>query len=360
MRFLLALMVGTGLIGAAGAAVASGFNLDGAPKPAFVYAGGKNDQGWNEAIDRARAEMEKPMGLRIAYAEKVPEDGVAAATEDFIGQGYNIIIGDSAGYAEAFKALAQKHPKTAFVNLQDVKPAAGPLNLLSVYGRSYESQYLCGVATGMATKSGNIGFVASQPTSVANWEINAYTLGVLLNHPAATVHVVFIGTPDAAKERAAASTLIDHGADVLGQSLDGPTPQLVAEDRGVLATGHAVDLHELAPKSTICSSIWNWDRYLVREIKKIAAGNWTAAPDNGLIGMIGGSNDISCCSSAVPEKTIPKMIAERDGIIITQNRVFKGPLDDTEGKERVKVGDYLSDDELWAMNWYVKGVVIEK
>jgi basic membrane lipoprotein Med (substrate-binding protein (PBP1-ABC) superfamily) len=212
----------------------------------------------------------------------------------------------------------------------------------------------------MATKSGNIGFVAAQPTSVANWEINAYTLGVRLNHPNATVHVIFIGTPDPAKEKTAASTLIDHGADVLGQSLDGPTPQIVAEERGVLATGHAVDLHELAPKSTICSSIWNWDRYLAREIKKIVAGNWTAGPDDGLIGMIGGSNDISCCSTAVPEKTIPKMIAERDGIIITQNQVFKGPLEDAEGKERVKAGDSLNDDELWAMNWYVKGVAIEK
>lgn len=359
MRFLLTLMVGVVL--APGVSVASGFDLGGAPRPAFVYVGARNDQGWNEAGDRARSQMEKTIGLEIPYAEQVAADGVVAATDNFIGRGYNIIVGDSADYAEAFKALAQTHPKTVFINLQDARPApSGPINLLSVSGRSYESQYLCGVAAGMATKAGNIGFVAARPTSVANWEINAYTLGVLLSHPDARVHVVFIGTPDAAKERAASSTLIDRGADVLAQSVDGPTPQLVASERGVLATGHAVDLHELAPKSTICSSVWNWDHYLVREIKKIAAGNWAADADGGLIGMVGGSNDISCCSTAVPEKAIPKMIAERDGIIITRNPVFKGPLRDVQGKERVKAGVSLSDDELWRMNWYVKAVQIEK
>jgi basic membrane protein A and related proteins len=362
MRFSVTLIVGAGLLFAAGAAANPGVPLDGPPKPAFVYAGAIDDQGWNQAIDQARSKMQETLNLKIPYADNVPAEGggVTSSTENFIGQGYNIIIGDSAVYADAFKAMAQKHPGTVFINLQDVKAPSGQPNFQSVYGRSYESQYLCGVATGLATKSGNIGFLASQPTSVANWEINAYTLGVKLNKPDATVHVIFIGAQDPAKERAAASALIDHGADVLGQSLDGPTPQVVAEERGVLATGHAVDLHDLAPKSTICSSIWTWDRYLVRDIKKIAAANWTADQNSGLVGMIEGSNDIACCSDVAPIKTIAKIIAERDGIIITQNQVFKGPLDDNEGKERVKEGDYLSDDDLWAMNWYVKGVTIDK
>ena len=79
--------------------------------------------------------------------------------------------------------------------------------------------------------------------------------------PDATVHVVFIGEANYAQERAAASALIDRGADVLGQSIDGQTPQIVAQERGVFATGHAVDLHELAPKSALCASTWVWDRY---------------------------------------------------------------------------------------------------
>lgn len=360
MHLLRVLMVGAGIVGAAGGSIAAGFNLDGAPKPAFLYVGDKGDRGWNEAIDQARSGTEKTLGLNIPYAENVPADAAAAATEGFINQGINIVIGNSAAYAEPFRVLAQKHPKTAFINLQDSRPTSGPPNLLSVYGRSYESQYLCGAVTGLTTKSGNIGFVAAQPTAIANSEINAYTLGVRLSHPDAVVHVIFVGTPDPDKERSAASTLINHGADVVGQSLDGATAQIVAQERGALATGHAVDLRELAPNATICSAIWSWDRYLVREIRKITAGNWTAAADTGLIGMTAGSNDISCCSRALPERSLPKLAAERDGIIITENKVFKGPLEDAEGRQRVEANESLGDDELWTMNWYVKGVTIEK
>ena len=56
-----------------------------------------------------------------------------------------------------------------------------------------------------------------------------------------------------------------------------------------------------------------------------------------------------------------KLIAKRDDIIIMEKEVFSGPLTDSEGKERVPaVGDTLSDDGLWAMDWYLKGVQIEK
>jgi basic membrane lipoprotein Med (substrate-binding protein (PBP1-ABC) superfamily) len=358
----IALSTAIGLLSGAAAVADTGVTLDGPAKPAFLYAGAKDDQGWNQAIDEARSKTETALKVTIPYAENVSEDAatITASTETFIGQGYNVIIGDSPGYADAFKGLAKKHPKTAFINIQNTKGTPGPANLQSVYGRGYESQYLCGVAAGITTKSGNVGFLASGPTSTANWEINGYALGMRTQKPDASLQVIFTGSNDPAKERAAASTLIDHGADVLGQSIDGPTPQIAAGERGVLATGHAVDLHELAPKSAICSSVWTWDRYLVREIGKIAVGNWTAEENDGLLGMTRGATDIACCGTEVSTEGIDKLIAERDGIIITGKTVFSGPLVDGQDKERVPAGSDLSDNDLWAMDWYVKGVVIDR
>jgi basic membrane protein A and related proteins len=51
---------------------------------------------------------------------------------------------------------------------------------------------------------------------------------------------------------------------------------------------------------------------------------------------------------------------ERDGIIVSRNQVFAGPIVDNENKERVPTGSVLRDAELWQMNWYVKGVVIDR
>jgi basic membrane protein A and related proteins len=193
-----------------------------------------------------------------------------------------------------------------------------------------------------------------------NWEINGYALGVLRTKPDATLHVVFIDEDSPAKQRADATALIDRGADVLGQSVDGPTPQIVAQERGVFATGHAVDLHEVAPKSALCASIWVWDRYLSPEIKKIAAGNWQADPNNLLLGQTQGGVDIACCSKELTETAMATLLDVRDGIIISKKQVFAGPLMDNDNRERVPAGGVLSEAALRTMDWYVKGVVIDR
>jgi basic membrane protein A and related proteins len=340
--------------------VSGAMTLSGAPKPVFLYSGPKDDAGWNQAVDLARTNLEAALHMTIPYAEVGAEAGIRTLTENYIHNGDNVVIGDSDKYSASFKNLAAKYPHVAFINIaDDIVSAPQMANLTSVYGRSYESQYLCGVVAGKTSKKGNIGFLALRPTAIANWEINGYTRGVRVAHPDATVHVLFTGEADPAKERQAASALIDRGADVLGQSVDGPTPQIVAQERGVFATGHAVDLHELAPKSALCTSVWVWDRYLSTEIARIAAGTWQAGT-NKLLGITKGGTDIACCNNAIKRDTFTKLLDERDGIIISGKQVFSGPLVDSDNKERVPAGGVLSDAQLWKMDWYVKGVVIDR
>jgi basic membrane protein A len=363
MRFLIAAGVTVNLFFVGAAAAAYGFTLDGPAKPAFVYVGAKDDAGMQQSLELTRKETEAELKITVPFVENVADDtaGVTAAVEKFVTQGYNVIVGGSPGYTDALKQLASKYPKTVFFDFQsNLNNSPRAPNLQSVYGRSYESQFLCGVIAGEESKSGNIGFLARRPDSVENWEINAYALGVQAMKPDAKVHVTFTGTADPAKVKVAASALIDRGADVLGQSIDGPTPQIVAQDRGIFATGHAVDLHEMAPKSALCSSIWVWYRYLIPQIKAIAAGGWKADTNGSLLGMTRGGTDIACCNVVVSQSSTAKLIAKRDDIIIMEKKVFSGPIVDNDGKERVPAGDSLTDEELWAMNWYLKGVRIEK
>jgi basic membrane protein A len=359
MRFsIVASVVGVALYAAT--TVSGAVSLDGTPKPVFLYGGSKDDDCWHKSMDQARTNLQSALQMTIPYVETGAEADVTKLTEDFVNQGHNIVIGDSAQYSTAFKDLAEKYAHVAFINISDdiVNPPQRP-NLESVYGRSYESQYLCGVVAGATSKKANIGFIALRSSPIVNWEINGYALGVHRTNPEATVHVVFIGEASSAKERAAASALIDRGADVVGQSVDGPTSQIVAQERGVYATGHAVDLHELAPKSALCSSVWVWDRYLISEIKKNAAGEEQADLDGALLGITRGGVDIACCSQEITHQTMAKLLDERDQILINRKQVFAGPLSDNDNKERVPPGGVISDTELRAMDWYVQGVVIE-
>ncbi|ATU63110.1 BMP family ABC transporter substrate-binding protein [Piscinibacter gummiphilus] len=338
---------------------ADGFTLKDKPKIAMLYYGPKNDGGWTQAFDEARVKIEKELGQKIQFVENVPEDASAIkpAAEKFIQRGANIVIGTAFGYSDSFKELAAKYPQVAFLNGSGTTNAA---NLQAFYGRTYESHYLCGMAAGAASKTGKLGFVAANPFGVVNWTVNAFALGAQKVNPAATVNVIYTGTwHDPVKERAAAMALIDQGAEVIGQHVDSPTPQIVAQERGKYGTGHHRDLRQFAPKATLCSSVWTWEKYLAPEIKKIAAGNWKPAPYGAFIPMSQGGTDIAGFGPAVPADKVKVIQAEREAIM-KGKQVYAGPLSDRDGKERVPAGGVLSDADLWKMDWYVKGVITQK
>lgn len=338
---------------------ADGFALDGEPKAAIILFGPRNDGGWSQSYEEARPALEQTVGSSIPVVDKIPEDAasITPPVERFIQRGYNIIIGTAFGYSDTFKALAEKHPNVAFLNGAGI--TNGP-NLESFYGRTYESQYLCGMVAGSISKTGKLGFVAANPLPLVNWTINAYEMGAKEMNPNATLTVVFTGAwNDPVKERAAASALIDQGIDVIGQHVDTPTPQIVAQERGVYGTGHHRDLTEFAPQATQCSSTWVWSKFLVPELAKIKADAWTPSPYGAFPGIKEGGTDIACCGSAVSEEAKAKVMAARQAII-DGKAVFTGPLKDAKGTERIAAGVALSDADLWKMNWFVDGVISQR
>ena len=182
----LVLIAGAAALVAAGSAwSADGFSLKGEPKIAFLYFKAKNDGGWTQAFDEAKPKIEATMKQQIPYVENIAEDAaqITPPAEKFIQRGYNVIVGTAFGYSDTFKELAAKHPEVAFLN------AAGTTNgtnLQSFYGRTYESQYLCGMVAGAMSKSGKLGFVGANPFGIVNWTVNAYELGAKKTNPKAT------------------------------------------------------------------------------------------------------------------------------------------------------------------------------
>ena len=340
-------------------AYAAGFTLSAPPKIAFLYFADKHDGGWTQAFDEARPKIETVVGQKIPYVENVPEVAgkIRPAAETFISRGSNIVIGTAYGYSDTFKELAEKYPKVAFLNASGT--TNGP-NLESFYGRTYESQYLCGMAAGAMSKSGKLGFVAAHPIGPVNWTINAYELGAKQFNPNATVTVIFTGAwNDPVKERAAASALADQGVDVIGQHVDTPTPQIVAQERGIYGTGHHRDLSEFAPKATLCSSVWTWDKFLAPELKKIEAGNWQPSPYGAFPGIKDGGTDIAWGKVTVPKDVVAKVTAERQAIV-NGKQIYTGPMSDTSGKEELAAGKSIDDGGLWKMDWFVPGVIAQK
>ena len=336
-------------------AIAEGFKLKGSPNPALVIFSQTNDGGWSQALDEARIKVEAELGVKIPVVQNIPENATAIrpAVELLIERGHNIIIGSAFGYSDTFLELANENPDVAFLNPAGTTNAA---NLQSFYGRTYESQYLCGMVAGGLTKSNKLGFVAANKFGIVNWTVNAYLLGARQVNPDATLSVVFTGAwNDPVKERAAAEALIEQGIDVIGQHVDTPTPQLVAQEKGIYSTGHHRDLSEFS-KATQCSSAWVWDQYLVPEINKIVAGGWVPNPWGAYLAIKDGGTDIACCGDAVSSELKAMVMAERDAILGGKH-VYAGPVTDVSGTVRVSQGEVLGDADLWGMDWSIQGVI---
>ena len=353
-----AIAVALAVGGLAGVATASEFKLDGDPKPAMIIFSQKNDGGWSQALDEARQKLEASLDMRIPVVENIPENAtsIRPAVELFIDRGHNIILGSAFGYSDTFKELAEKYPNVLFLNPAGI--TNGP-NLKSYYGRTYESQYLCGMVAGAISKTGKLGFVAANPFGLVNWTVNAYALGAQAMNPDATVTAIYTGAwNDPVKERAAAEALVEQGVDVIGQHVDTPTPQIVAKEKGIYGTGHHRDLSEFSD-ATQCSSIWVWDRFLGPEIKKIAAGEFEPNDYGAFLSIAQGGADIACCGDAVSEADKAKIMDARQAIVDGRH-VFEGPLSDRDGKERVAAGAVLGDGDLWNMDWFVDGVITQQ
>ncbi|MEO0385474.1 MAG: BMP family ABC transporter substrate-binding protein [Pseudomonadota bacterium] len=331
------------------------FAAEGDPRPAVILFGPSNDGGWSQAIDEARTRLEGALELQIPQAEEIPESAtsIRPAAELFIQRGANIILGSAFGYSDTFEALAAEYPDVVFLN------PAGTTNgdnLKSFYGRTYETQYLCGMIAGGLSETGELGFVAANPFGLVNWTVNAYLLGARQVNPDAELTVVFTGAwADPVKERAAAEALIEQGIDVIGQHVDTPAVQVVAAEAGISGTGHHRDLSEFSA-ATQCSSVWTWDRFLEPEIAAIAAGDFEPAPFGAFLSIADGAVDIACCGPAVSEELEALVMAEREAILAGKH-VFEGPLSDRDGAERVLAGEVLGDGDLWGMDWFVPGVV---
>ena len=160
MKRTLCAAVALGLTGAAGLASAQegqGLTLDKPAKIAMLYISPRNDGGWTQAFDEARQKLETELDTKIQYVESVPENAssIRPAVDRLIQRGANVIIGTAFGYSDTFKELADKYPDVAFLNGSGTTNSA---NLESFYGRTYESQYLCGMAAAMGTRRSTSSF----------------------------------------------------------------------------------------------------------------------------------------------------------------------------------------------------------
>jgi basic membrane protein A len=338
-------------------AFAEAFKLEGEPKIAFIYAASIKDGGWNEALDAGRQALEKELGVKIPYAESIPEEATALknAIDLFIKRGHNIIVVTSYGYSAGVLEAAKANPKVAFLSASGTTNAA---NLESFYTRTYQGWYLAGMAAGGVTKTNKLGMLGGFPVGVVNWDVNAFILGARAVNPAAETIVIYTNSWwDPVKEGQVAEAMLDQKADVIANNLSSSAPFTAAEKRGAKSIGFQLDMRQHAPKGNLTSVVFKWEKHLVPTIRKIIDGTWTPSEYGAFPGITEGTNDITPLSDAVPADVKAKIEEVKAQMVAGKFSPYDGPVIKQDGSEAVPKGQTIGDDVIWNMNYFVKGAI---
>jgi basic membrane protein A len=325
----------------------------------IVYVGPKDDYGWNQAHAVSVAALKSLPGITVVEEENVPEtDAVAKSMESMINiDGANLILATSFGYYKPFVVdLAKKYPDVQFRHAAPLwNKDTDPANAGSYFPYLNQAHYVDGVAAGLATKSGKIGFVAAKPIPSVLSNINSVLLGARSVNPNATVQVIFTGDWSLpVREAEATNALIDAGVEAVTCHVDSPKVVIeTAEGRGIKTMGHNASQAPLAPKGFITGAEYKWETIYKSYADDIAAGK---TPPNFLIG---GYNNDMLRNTPYGAGATPEAIKAADAAIEALKGgapIYKGTLKDNKGNVVVDKDYDNYDPYLDGMNWLLEGV----
>lgn len=324
-------------------------------KIAFAYVGPVGDGGWTFAHDNGRKAVEKEFGNKVvtSYVENVPESADAERViREMASSGNKLIFGTTFGYMEPMMKVAGDFKDVKFEHATGYKTAE---NLRTYDSRTYEGAYMAGVIAGAMTKSNTLGVVGSVPIPEVVRNINSFTLGAQSVNPKVKTRVVWVNKWfDPPTETAAATSLINGGADILFQNTDSSAVLQTAEKMGKRAFGWDSDMTSYGPKAHLGSAIINWGPYYIKAVNDALNNQWSTG--QAWWGVKEGAIDMVSIAADVPEDTKKKVEEIKAGLKAGTYNIWKGPIADNTGKE-VLAKDAVADDKfLGGVNFYVKGV----
>ena len=342
------------------AAAVAAFSLSPAPVQAaalqacFVYVSPVGQAGWTYQHDLGRQALVAALGdlVRTRFVESVAEGPDSERVlRDLASQGCNLIFATSFGYLEPALRVAADYPAVRFEHAGGYKTAP---NLGTYNARYYEARWLAGWLAGKHSKTGVAGYVAGFPVPEVVQGINAFTLGMRAANPKAEVKLVWLNAWfDPSRERDAALTLINQGADVLSNHSGSTAVAQVAEEKNVALLAYQSDMARFAPTAQLAAVTHHWGPYYTQVATAVLAQTWR--PEAVWGGMKDGLVQLSAVNPALPGPVKAELAQRQQALLDGRFKPFTAPLIDNTGRIRLAQGA-LTDAQIAAMDWLVQGV----
>ena len=157
-------------------------------KAAFLFNRSIEDSAWNYWHNLGRLEAEEKLGDRLeTTACVVPARSEFAGEIDrLIADGYTTIFATSPVMLNSAIEPALEHPEVHFLCCSLL---SNYTNIRTYYIRFYEAKFLLGLAAGILSESGKIGYIADFPIYGTPAAANAFALGARMVNPQAKIYL---------------------------------------------------------------------------------------------------------------------------------------------------------------------------
>jgi len=217
----------------------------------LLLVGPYNDRGWSQAHYEAGQHLAAAADVEMIYIDKVnpadrPGSTVPQLVDELVDKGCRLVIANSDDMKDGILEAALEHPEVKFIHVSgdQVWSGTAPANLANLMGRMELGKMLAGVAAGLTTRTGSVGYVGPLVNDETRRLANACFLGAryawqtLRGKPAAefSFRVRWIGfwfnIPGVTADP---TQVVQHfftsGSDVVISGIDTPEAVVVAEQQ---------------------------------------------------------------------------------------------------------------------------------
>jgi basic membrane protein A len=216
--------------------------------------GGFNDIAYNGA-KQAADELEVELKEVTAKLDDTDDDR-AERLRLLASSGYDAIIGVGFTYAGPMQTVAAEFPAVRFAIVDDGTVDAP--NVWDILFAEHEGSFLVGVAAGLKTETGHVGFIGAVQLPLLQKFEAGFTAGARHANPDVEIQVTYLSQPpdysgfgDPPHGKEAALGMYDNGVDVIFAAAGGSGSGVheAAAETGSWSIGVDADEYKLAPEA---------------------------------------------------------------------------------------------------------------
>lgn len=224
-------------------------------KVGLLTPGTISDGGWNAGAYEALQEIAKDLGAEVSNQQVSTPADFEQGFRGYAQQGFALVFGHGFEFQDPALRVAKDFPGTDFVVSSGSVSAK---NVASLEFELDEATYLAGMLAASLSKTGRAGCVGGIELPVIRKTFDGFVAGAKSVNPNFVVSIAYTGNfEDVAAARAAASAMIDQGADFLLHNANaaGLGVFQAAKEHGILAFGANGDQSKAAPDTVLASAV---------------------------------------------------------------------------------------------------------